>query len=175
MSVPLLKFQRATEAESPLLRQLAERIWRDYYPAVIGQAQVEYMLPLMYDEAVIRCEIAGGIVWELALAENGAIGFFSIGLDPAGRAKLHKLYLETAVHGRGFGQQLIARAVAVARELGATDVWLQVNKQNTRAIRAYERAGFRLEREAVADIGGGFVMDDYILMLPIAAATEMAG
>lgn len=159
----MLEFRRAAEADIPLLRQLAERIWRDYYPAIIGHAQVDYMLPRMYAEDVIRDEIAGGTVWELAIAENAPIGFFSIGLDATGRAKLHKLYLDTEAHGRGFGQQLINRAVEVARELGATGIWLQVNKQNTRAIRAYERGGFHLEREAVADIGGGFVMDDYIM------------
>lgn len=159
----MLEFRRATEVDIPILRELADRIWRDYYPAVIGHAQVDYMLPRMYAEEVIRQEMAGGTVWELASAENAPIGFFSIGLDDTGRAKLHKLYLDTGAHGRGYGQQLINRAVDAARELGATGIWLQVNKQNTRAIRAYERAGFHLEREAVVDIGGGFVMDDFIM------------
>jgi ribosomal protein S18 acetylase RimI-like enzyme len=158
-----LKFRRATEADVPLLGQLAERIWRDYYPAIIGHAQVDYMLPRMYADNVIRQEIADGTVWELAFAEDRAIGFLSISRDDDGRAKLHKLYLDTQSHGRGYGQQLIERAVEIARELGASGIWLQVNKQNTRAIRAYERAGFHLEKEAVFDIGGGFVMDDFIL------------
>lgn len=158
-----LEFRRASEADVPLLRNLAERIWRDYYPAIIGQAQVDYMLPRMYADEVIRREITEGIVWEVAFAENAPIGFLSIGRDSSGRAKLHKLYLDTDTHGRGFGQQLIMRAIAISRELGAKEIWLQVNKQNTRAIRAYERAGFHREKEAVVDIGGGFVMDDYIM------------
>jgi diamine N-acetyltransferase len=161
--VTILQFRRAVDADIPLLRQLAERVWRDYYPAIIGQAQVDYMLPLMYSEEVIRQEIADGVVWELALGENGPMAFLSIGLDSDGRAKLHKLYLDSDVHGRGFGQQLIQRAIEIARELAASELWLQVNKQNARAIRAYERAGFHLEKEAVFDIGGGFVMDDFIL------------
>jgi diamine N-acetyltransferase len=159
----VLKFRRASEIDIPLLRNIAEKIWRDYYPAIIGEAQVDYMLPRMYAEDVIRQEIADGIVWELAFAENSPIGFLSIGSDSSGRAKLHKLYLDTDAHGRGFGQQLIKRAIEVSREFGATGIWLQVNKQNTRAIRAYERAGFHREKEAVVDIGGGFVMDDYIM------------
>jgi diamine N-acetyltransferase len=162
--VSKLQFRRATETDIPLLGQLAQRIWRDYYPAIIGHDQVDYMLPRMYSDDVIRQEIAGGIVWELAIADNTPIAFLSIGLDPAGRAKLHKLYLETNLHGRGFGQHLIHRAIEIARELGAPDIWLQVNKQNTRAIHAYERAGFHIEREAVFDIGNGFVMDDYIMV-----------
>jgi ribosomal protein S18 acetylase RimI-like enzyme len=162
-----LQFRRATEADIPHLRQLAERIWRDYYPAIIGQAQVDYMLPRMYGEDVIRRELASGIIWELGDVESLPIAFLSIGLESTGRAKLHKLYLDTESHGRGYGQQLITRAIDVARELHASDIWLQVNKQNTRAIRAYERAGFHLEREAVVDIGEGFVMDDFFLSYPL--------
>ena len=51
----------------------------------------------------------------------------------------------------------------VARRLGAPAVWLQVNKRNERAIGAYLKAGFEIIGEAVFDIGGGFVMDDYLM------------
>ena len=51
-----------------------------------------------------------------------------------------------------------------ARTLGARDVWMQVNKRNERAIGAYLKAGFRIEKEAAFDIGSGFVMDDYLMV-----------
>ena len=159
----MLQFRRATESHVPLLGQLAERIWRDYYPEIIGQAQVDYMLPRMYSPEMIQSEIDAGTIWEIAFAEAQPIGFLSLSRDESGRAKMHKLYLDTRSHGRGFGQEMIARAVEIAHELGTNGIWLQVNKQNARAIRAYERAGFQVEREAVFDIGGGFVMDDYIM------------
>jgi len=41
-------------------------------------------------------------------------------------------------------------------------LWLQVNKRNSGAIGFYEAAGFVRVREAVFDIGAGFVMDDYV-------------
>ena len=159
----MLRFRRAIESDVPVLRELAERIWREYYPAIIGQAQVDYMLPRMYSAEVIRGELANGTVWEIASDDDAIIGFCSISLEPDGGAKLHKLYLDTQRHGRGFGQLLIRRAVEIAQELGAIALWLQVNKQNTRAIRAYERAGFHVDKAAVFDIGGGFVMDDFIM------------
>ncbi len=39
--------------------------------------------------------------------------------------------------------------------------WSTVNKYNDRSINAYKRMGFAVVEEAVVDIGGGFIMDDY--------------
>jgi ribosomal protein S18 acetylase RimI-like enzyme len=50
-----------------------------------------------------------------------------------------------------------------SRELGRHILTLQVNKRNTGAIGFYRRAGFEVVREAVFDIGAGFVMDDYVM------------
>jgi ribosomal protein S18 acetylase RimI-like enzyme len=50
-----------------------------------------------------------------------------------------------------------------ARELDTRALWLQVNKRNTGAIGFYRSAGFEVVREAVFEIGDGFVMDDYVM------------
>ena len=42
-----------------------------------------------------------------------------------------------------------------------------VNKRNQQALGAYRRYGFVIREEVVVDIGGGFVMDDYIMTSPI--------
>ncbi|MBS1128301.1 MAG: hypothetical protein H6Q96_681, partial [Nitrospirae bacterium] len=47
----------------------------------------------------------------------------------------------------------------------AKSLYLFVNKNNTKAIRAYERFGFVKARAVVTDIGSGFVMDDYRMEL----------
>jgi hypothetical protein len=38
-----------------------------------------------------------------------------------------------------------------------------VNKRNASAIAAYRKHGFDVRESVVKDIGGGFVMDDYIM------------
>ena len=47
-------------------------------------------------------------------------------------------------------------------------MWLRVNKRNERAQEAYKAAGFAKERALVTDIGGGFVMDDFVFRRPLA-------
>jgi RimJ/RimL family protein N-acetyltransferase len=46
---------------------------------------------------------------------------------------------------------------------GARRLILSVNKRNTKAITAYKRNGFVIVESVVTDIGGGFVMDDYVM------------
>ena len=46
---------------------------------------------------------------------------------------------------------------------GAHRLILSVNKRNAKAIAAYKRNGFVIAESVVTDIGGGFVMDDYIM------------
>ena len=121
------------------------------------------MLGWMYSEETLRRELAEGVCWELARLGPEAAGYLSITFGAEGVAKLNKLYLLPAHQGRGLGRQMLARVLALAAARGAGEVRLQVNKANLRAQRAYERSGFVRVGEAVFDIGGGFVMDDYLM------------
>ena len=62
---------------------------------------------------------------------------------------------------------MIARACEVARSRGCNRLVLAVNKNNRSAIDAYLKHGFHIADVAVKDIGGGFVMDDYIMIRPV--------
>ena len=50
-----------------------------------------------------------------------------------------------------------------ARAHHCTRLYLQVNKNNRSAIDAYLRNGFAVSEAGRFDIGGGFIMDDYIM------------
>jgi ribosomal protein S18 acetylase RimI-like enzyme len=50
-----------------------------------------------------------------------------------------------------------------ARRRGLTKVVLGVNRFNEKAIRAYQRNGYTIREPLKTDIGGGFVMDDWIM------------
>ena len=167
----MLTFQAATEADAPLLRDLAERIWRESYAGVVSTEQMAYMIGRMYAEETIRRELAEGVCWEIVRKGGGAVGYFSITFGVGGVAKLNKLYLLPEEQGRGFGQRMLVRVFDIALSRGATEMRLQVNKANVRAQRAYERFGFVRIEEAVFDIGGGFVMDDYIMARSVECAT----
>lgn len=160
-------FVRATPADIALLQALAREIWRAHFPGIISVEQIEYMLDRMYAAETIEREMRAGTCWELIREGAEAVGLLSYSHDPAAaRLKLHKLYVRLDRHGQGFGRAGLDRVMQVASALGAREVSLYVNKKNQKAIRVYERAGFRVAESVTSDIGGGFVMDDYRMTAP---------
>ena len=57
-------------------------------------------------------------------------------------AYLEELYVVPALRGQGIGRALLERAMAVAREAGATHMDLNTGETDTAARGLYESAGF---------------------------------
>ena len=144
---------------------LAGEIWRRHYADIISAAQIEYMLEQRYSPAVVCAELLrGDLWWDQLLVDNQMIGFASYFLTgKAGEMKLDKLYVHHDRQRKGYGRMLVDRAVTIARAYGCELLVLAVNKNNRDAIAAYAKYGFRVADSVVKDIGGGFVMDDYIM------------
>ncbi len=165
MSAPNPQILPATATDLPEIARLAGVIWRGHYPGIISMAQIDYMLAKMYALETMKEEIQRrGIRYERLLVDGELAGFASFGpTERAGVFKLHKLYLDPARHGRGLGSLLLQHCECEVRKLSANRMMLTVNKQNAKAIAAYQRNGFAIVDSVVADIGGGFVMDDYVM------------
>jgi diamine N-acetyltransferase len=161
----------ATGEHLSAISELAGVIWRACYPGIITTEQIDYMLARMYSLDVLRDEIRSqGIRYDRLLLDGELAGFASYGpTSEPGVMKLHKLYLLPEMQGRGLGSRLLQHVEREVRVGGARRLILSVNKRNANAIAAYQRNGFRIVESVVTDIGGGFVMDDYIM------AKELAG
>jgi GNAT superfamily N-acetyltransferase len=155
----------ATENDLQAMARLAGLIWRAHYPGIISSEQIEYMLAKMYSLETLREDIhLRAIRYERLLAGGELSGFAAYG--PTERSetfKLHKIYLHPAWQGRGLGRLLLEHCANAVRGLGANRLTLTVNKRNSKAIAAYQRTGFTITESVVMDIGGGFVMDDYVM------------
>ena len=155
----------ATETDLPAIARLAGVIWRAYYPGIISTEQIDYMLAKMYSLETLREEIClRAIRYERLLVGDEMAGFAAHGPTEQPKVfKLHKIYLHPAWHGRGLGSLLLRHCEREVCKLGADRLTLTVNKRNAKAIAAYQRNGFAITDPVVVDIGGGFVMDDYVM------------
>lgn len=157
----------ATPDDVERIQRLADRIWRACYPGIISLEQIDYMLGWMYSREKILAEMAGEQIRYLLLAPNAdaePLGFAAFGPgETSNEVMLHKLYIDPDHQRCGFGSALLRTVLAQAEISGADRVSLRVNRHNTTAIRAYQKNGFAVTAEDRADIGNGFVMDDFIL------------
>ncbi len=151
-------------ADIPLLQELASRIWHDHYPDIITVEQINYMLADGYSTARITAEMENGkATWLLLMMGDNAVGFASFGPFDGDTFKLHKLYLDVGLHGKGLGSQALKEIEPLARQQGAAAIILNVNKYNQKAIASYQRNGYQVAESVVNDIGHGFVMDDFVM------------
>ena len=155
----------ASETDLPAIARLVGVIWRAHYPGIISAEQIDYMLAKMYSLETLREEIRlRAIRYERLLVGEEFAGFASHGPTEQPKLfKLHKIYLHPAWHGRGLGSLLLRHCEREACKLGADRLVLTVNKRNSKAIAAYQRNGFSITDSVVVNIGGGFVMDDYVM------------
>lgn len=159
--------QVTTEAEVAEVARLADEIWREHYTDLIGERQVEYMLENFQNGEAIAAQIGNGVAYYLTLADNHPEGYFAVIPEPnEARMMLSKLYVRSAMRGKGLGWAILEFVAAMARQQGLATLWLTVNKGNP-TLKWYERQGFRRAAELVQPIGGGFVMDDYRMELTL--------
>ncbi len=153
----------STESDIHAVAALANEIWREHYEPIIGLAQVEYMLEKFQSAAAIAAQIAEeGFCYYLIRAEGqGDIGYLGFQCEGAVMF-LSKLYVKKSARGQGVGARAVGFLRGLAGAQGMQKIRLTVNKGNALAIAAYERAGFTRTGEVVIDIGGGYVMDDFV-------------
>ncbi len=151
------------EADVAAVIELAGVIWRHHYPGIISMEQIEYMLAQRYTPAVIRAQLQSGKAWwDEAVLDGRIIGFAQY--EPYERSmKLDKLYLHQDYQRQGYGGRMLAHVEDEARRRSFGAVRLNVNKHNLKSIAAYRKNGYAVVETVVADIGRGFVMDDYVM------------
>ncbi|MCO7722967.1 GNAT family N-acetyltransferase [Myroides odoratimimus] len=150
-----------------LILPLAEKIWEDTYLHIIGQEQIDYMLPMMYSDERILGELAEGNKWELLMQGEELLGYTNYKLMEDNRVFLSKLYTNVYKQVKGLGYFMFEHVVEYAKREGATAVYLTVNKNNQRAIDFYIRNNMKCIESKTFDIGSGYVMDDYIYQLDL--------
>ena len=169
--VPAVTLTPVTEPDFPVLRELAGTIWQQHYAAIISLAQIDYMLAGRFSDEALREHVQAVDRWlELLRVSGTPVGYCGwelTGMDsdehsPAAM-KLGQLYVLESHRGMRLGRFMLGHIEQRARDLGRHVLWLQVNKKNTGAIDFYRSAGFEVIREAVLEIGGGFVMDDSVM------------
>ena len=156
---------KADEADG--LAALARAIWLRHYSAIISVGQIDYMLDQRYSPALIRAQLANPEHgWWVAERDGALVGFAHVMLMQD-QCKLDKLYVHPDHQHHGLGAALLEQVRLWTHQTGRSRLTLQVNRHNSLALSAYRKYGFVITEARVCDIGGGFVMDDYLMELKL--------
>ncbi|MCB5275472.1 putative N-acetyltransferase [Arthrobacter sp. SO5] len=82
--------------------------------------------------------------------------------------ELSKCYVHPDYHGLGAAAELMRASIDAAGSAGARGLWLGVNNQNARAIRFYEKSGFRKVGTKSFTLGNT-VEHDFVMERPLTA------
>lgn len=155
---------KAVETDKELihLSQLANEIWHEYFPALLSEAQIDYMVKKFQSYDALKTAIESG--YEYFLLKKGEMPVGYVGIHEEERLLfLSKLYLRKDYRGKGLGYDMLKTVLETAERRKKEGVYLTVNRFNATAIRLYTKIGFQTVKEQLADIGNGFVMDDFIM------------
>lgn len=175
-----VQIRKATHKDIASIQGIAEEVWPIAYGEILPDGQIPYMLNMMYSEEALTEQMRQGHQFLLAALNGKEIGFCSFGKidqtlmeEDIKTFKLHKLYVLSSFQGSGVGKLLLKKVVELVQQMEGTHLQLQVNKKNP-ALYFYEKNGFFKKQEAQFDIGGGYVMDDYIMEFKIPAPPSLA-
>lgn len=156
--------QIASENEIQATAQLADIIWREYFTPLLPPGQVDYMLEKFQSEAEMSRQISeDGYKYYLIYIDKIPAGYCAVKPEDGGSLFLSKLYVRLENRGQGLSRKMLK--FAINNEANITRVHLTVNRYNSNSIAVYKHMGFTIYGEKAADIGGGYVMDDYLMEL----------
>ncbi|WP_251178472.1 GNAT family N-acetyltransferase [Adlercreutzia agrestimuris] len=168
MSVSFEPVTRPDEIED--LATMAYEIWHEYWPAIIGEAQTNYMIENFQSlEAFVRDMSENAYeYWFLIDDAGNRVGYTGGHEEPeTNRFFISKIYLRSDARGKGYARATVNFYNKLCHTRGLSAMYLTVNKHNELGVRAYKGTGFEVIDAVETDIGEGFIMDDYIMERPV--------
>ncbi len=161
------EIRKASIQDVEIIHELAHEIWPKVYDYMISVEQIDYMLNLIYSSSALENQIRDLKHQFIIYSEEEipkAFASYSPTLNEPEAFRLHKLYVHPTLQGKGIGKKILEYIIEEMRVAKAVLLELNVNKNN-KSIAFYKKQGFVILRPEVIDIGGGYVMDDYVMGL----------
>ena len=163
----MLHIRPAGLKDIPLIRELTFKIWPQTYASILSEAQIAYMLDMMYSPATLERQMDKEQSFIVCFDDAEPLGFAAYQSLDGAVFKLHKLYILPGKQGQGIGKFIMTYIQNDIRQKGAVLLDVNVNIYNLQAKAFYEKNGFVVVRKEDIDIGSGYFMNDYGLQLRI--------
>jgi len=168
---------RADAQLAPVIATIGKKSFTDTFEAFFNrQEDLDQYLEYTYSIE----KLAGSInklnnIFYIAMHKNVIAGFIKIKKQSLNKQiigdrqmELQKIYVLKEYHGTGVAAALLQAALELGKEIQPDCIWLDAIVQNNRAIRFYERNGFKKFAKHYFKIGSqAFTYE--IMVMPVAA------
>jgi ribosomal protein S18 acetylase RimI-like enzyme len=151
MSEALFQIRRGVQGDAAALAEFAARSYAETFGDATTPADLAMHLASAYGLHQQTEELTNiDLVTLLAECANRLAGYAQVRfhmppdcVTDEGAVELWRFYVDKPWHGRGLARLLMEAVQAAARDLRGHILWLGVWERNWRAIRFYEKCGFR--------------------------------
>ncbi len=142
----------ATVADAARLADFGARTFASTYEHANDPAETAAHVARKFSEEKQRAEIEDPTRHMLVVEVDGMLAAYALVQHPSPcpvtwtdgpTAELERIYVDTPWKGRGLADALMEAILEKAAAVGAESIWLGVWEENPRAIRFYERHGYR--------------------------------
>lgn len=148
-----ISIRKAALADAKAISELGNHVWTQTFGHTVSPEDLKTYLTTSYSPSAIETDISNPSK-DLILAttpSNEIIGFTLMTKGSSedclasftNYVELQRIYVHPDHHGCGVGKMLAKAVEDLARQQGFENLWLGVWEENAKALRLYEKLGFK--------------------------------
>ena len=169
-----LSFRKCDLSDLDELREIAYTTFNDTFAQHNKPHNIESYLAKAFNIDQVRTELANpDSEFYFTHQEEELVGYIKVNFAPAqtdvndpSSIELERIYVLSRFQSKGYGKEMMAMVLELARSRGMDYLWLGVWDQNVGAIRFYERNGF-VKFDEHAFYLGDDLQTDYLMRLDL--------
>ena len=159
--MPELQIRKVLVKDISLLREIGRQTFYDTFHATNTEEDLRKYLDESFDEKRLKEELSNpSSRFYFAAFDDRVVGYLKINFGQAQTEfknndwfEIERIYVVREFWGKSVGQALLDFALTLASEQKISCAWLGVWEKNYRAIRFYEKNGFRPFGKHIFQVG----------------------
>ena len=163
----MIEYNKAGLGDLNKIQKIAYETWPDTFGQIISKEQLDYMLDLIYNKDSLKEQmISKRHDFIIAEEDSQSLGFtsYEIFFNSEPVLMIHKIYILPGSQGLGIGTKFLNLLSEIAIQNNNSQLRLKVYFKNYKAIRFYEKYGFKNVRSEITDIGNNYAILDNIMI-----------
>jgi len=153
--------RQASGEDAGAVSELLRDVFSETYGHVLDAEVLQEHLDKYLSEQAIRDDMTSSSYFAAKDGER-LLGVLKVVLDEEQRAEIAKLYVGGWARANNVGSNLMDTAINYSQENAASHIWLNVWKDNQKAIYFYEKHGFNKVGTTNVYVGET-VFDDFVM------------